>query len=131
MVRRPAGFGGIKPYKPPKQPKPPKVPLPRNYGAERTLCEAIQKRVMVEMRYDDDYSYRLVAPYVVWSPEGGDVCLSCYQVRNPEKPLDDHEPRNFTIAKIAALRLTTTTFTIDPRFNRHDPKYRHGVLCSV
>jgi hypothetical protein len=86
---------------------------------------------MVELRYDDDVSYRLVAPYVVFEPESGDVCLSCYQVRNPEKPYDDHEPRNFTVAKITVLRLTETAFSVDPRFNRADPKYRNGVLCSV
>lgn len=129
MVRKPVGFGATyKPYKPPKQPKP---HVPRNYQHEATLCEAIGKRVMVELRYDDDHAFRLVAPYVVFHPEDSDVCLSCYQVRNPEKPLDDHEPRNFTVGKITALRLTWTVFAIDPRFNRHDPKYRHGVLCSV
>lgn len=125
MVRRPSGFGT---YKPPKQPKP---RVPRNYQYEATLCEAIGKRVMVELRYDDDHAFRLVAPYVVFNPEDGDICLSCFQVRNPEKPLDDHEPRNFTVGKITGLRITGTAFGIDPRFNRHDPKYRHGVLCSV
>jgi hypothetical protein len=105
--------------------------LPRNWAAEATLCDAVRRRVHVELQYDQDASYRLIAPYVVFRPEDGDVCLSCYQVTNPAKPQDGHEPRNFTVAKIKGLRLTERPFTVDPRFNRADAKYRNGVLCSV
>jgi hypothetical protein len=131
VARRPSGFGTFAAYKPPGKAKQPKPQTPRNFGYEGSLCEAIAKRVMVELRYDDDSAFRLIAPYVVFETEEGGVCLSCYQVANPEKPADGHEPRNFTVGKIAALRLTGTGFTVDARFNRHDPKYRHRVLCSV
>lgn len=125
MVRRPAEFAST------RLQKVQKTRTLRNYGAEAQLCEAIRKRVFVELRYDAGSAYRLVAPYVVFQTEDGDVCLSCYQVENPEKPMDNHQPRSFTVAKISALRLTEVNFAIDPRFNLLNSKFRHGVLCRV
>jgi len=124
VVRKAVGFGS-KPFKAPKP------VAPRNYGFEQLLCQAIRRRVLVEMRYERDGADRTIAPYVVFESEPNDICLSCFQISNPAKPQDGDEPRNFTVGKIAALRLTEATFAIDPRFNRADAKYRHGVLCSV
>ena len=125
MVRRALGGYGVKPRKAPKE------VTPRNLAAEQRLGEAINRRVLVELRYDDDMAFRLIAPYVVFQTEAGSVCLSCFQINNPGEPMDANEPRNFTVGKVSAVRLTDTRFAIDPRFNRHDPKYRHGVLYSV
>jgi hypothetical protein len=126
MVKRPTGFGG---YKPPRQPKPP--PAPRNYGFERQLCEAIAKRVVVALRYGDDFQERTFAPYAVFESDPNDVCVSGFQLHNPAKPLDRNEPRNLTVGKIASLRLTDEAFAYDQRFNSGDAKYRNGVICII
>lgn len=136
MSRSPSGFG----YKPPNLPKPfagykpakaSKQPTPRNFGYEGMLCDAIAKRLLVSLRYEDDLQARSIAPYVVFETEASEVCLSSYQLSNPNKPHDGNEPRNFTVGKIASLQITETPFGIDPRFDRNDPKYRHRVLCRV
>ena len=51
---------------PPRRPAP--VPIqPRNPHFEGLLCRAVDQRVLVELRYDDDPAPRLFAPHVVYS----------------------------------------------------------------
>jgi hypothetical protein len=53
------------------------------------------------------------------------------QINNPGQPLDRYEPRIFEIGKISNVRVTETAFKADARFDRFDPRYKGGIICSV
>ena len=86
--------------------------------------------VRVTLRYEDDSANRLFEPTAVYRSTKDKVSVSGTQIRNPEKPQDGFEPRNFEVGKIRSLQLTDQQFTPDPRFDRSDEKYAHGIICS-
>ncbi|MPR06302.1 hypothetical protein [Microvirga tunisiensis] len=136
MAKRTSGFGGW--GTPPKRPTSPFAsskqadqPYPRKPHLERQLCEAIQVRKLVEIRYEDDLSYRLIAPHAVYKSTKDKVNVVGTQISNPGQPMDRYEPRIFEIGKIADVRITGTDFTPDARFDRFDPRYKGGIICSV
>ena len=106
-------------------------PAPRNIAFETTLCEAVGRRVLVEMQYKDDATFRLFAPYAVYSSTQDKVNVTGTQIDNPSDPFDRYVPRNFEVGLIRGLRLTDKHFEIDSRFDRFDRKFQNGVICSV
>lgn len=115
---------------PPRRPAP--VPIqPRNPHFEGLLCRAVDQRVLVELRYDDDPAPRLFAPHVVYELTLGRLNVAGTQYENPAQPLDRNEPRIFQIGLIRTLRLTDTYFRPDWRTDPGDPRYRNGILCAV
>lgn len=125
--RRPrfGGFGTKKTAKP-KEP-----PAPRRPDLEDTLCRAIRERVLVRLRYKDDLADRLFEPAAVYVSTRDKVCVSGVQIQNPADPMSNLEPHNFEVGKISALSLTDQGFVVDPTFDRFDPKYANGIICSV
>ena len=106
-------------------------PAARRWDFERLLCEAISKRVLVNLRYKDDRHDRLVAPYAVYNSSKGKVLLACTQITNPEKPLDRWEPRNLEVGLMTSVALTDTQFKVDSRFDPFDARYQNGFICRV
>ena len=135
MAKRPTGLWGASPSKRVKNPfAPPKQedrPALRKLHFEQQLCEAIRARKLVEIRYEDDLTYRLFAPYAVYKSTKDKVNVSGTQVSNPSQPLDRNEPRVFEVGKITDMRITDSVFTPDSRFDRFDPRYKDGIICSV
>lgn len=110
---------------------PEKPPAPRNIAFEDKLADAMAKRVRVELRYDDDWGMRGFEPTAVYWTAKQKVCVSGVQVSNANDPMDESGPHNFEVGRITALVLTDITFVPDARFDRFDPKYRHGIISSV
>ena len=125
------GDGG-RPERMPPARRPAPVPIqPRNPHFEGLLCRAVDQRLLVELRYDDDPAPRLFAPHVVYESTLGRLNVAGTQYENPAQPLDRNEPRIFQIGLIRTLRLTDTYFRPDWRTDPGDPRYRNGILCAV
>jgi hypothetical protein len=105
------------------QAKPKAAPKPRKPEFERLLCEAIIKKLIVELRYDDDIVPREFAADVVYPSSPGKMSVAG---RLP-KSVGEWEPRIFEIGKIKSLAVTTRLFKPDRRFNLLDPKYRDRI----
>jgi len=95
------------------------------------LCKAIRQRSVVELRYQQDGLFRKFEPHAVYYSTKDNMCVSGTQIQNLNKPTDENEPRIFDLSDIREVRLTTLAFMPDPRFNRSDPRYKNGIICSV
>lgn len=95
------------------------------------LCDAVSKLLLVNIRYEDDFIDRLVAPYGVYFSTKDKVLLACTQIENPGKPLDRWEPRNFEVGLMKSVTLTNEGFKPDPRFDPRDPRYQNGFICCI
>ena len=107
------------------------APAARRHDLERRLCEAVRARVLVRLRYKDDVSERLIAPYGVYTSTKDKVLLACTQIDNPGKPLDRWEPRNLEVGLMTSVTLTDEKFQPDPRFDPSDARYQNGFLCRI
>lgn len=124
-------FGGWPPkLRKPRKPrnpfaaaKPEERPAPRKLSVENLLCQAIAERMTVSLFYDDDIVARLFEPHAVYHSTKNKVCVSGNQ------PGDG--PKNLEVGKIRNAQCTGDKFQSDPRFDRLDPKYQNGVICSI
>jgi hypothetical protein len=98
---------------------------------QNLLCKAIQEKRVVELRYQQDSFFRKFEPHAVYYSTKDNICVSGTQTQNLNKPLEESEPRIFDLSEIREARLTPLAFTPDPRFNRSDPRYKNGIICSV
>ena len=103
----------------------------RRVDLENRLCDAIRTRHIVTLRYDKDVAQRSFAPHAVYHSGNDKVLVSGLQLENPADYRDRLVPRNFEVALIQSLTVTSSTFTPDPKFNRRSAKYDHGIICSV
>jgi hypothetical protein len=106
-------------------------PAPRNPRCEEQLCDAVARRLLVEVRYDAEVMPRLFAPHLVYLSPTGRINVGGTQVHNPGQPDDAFEPRLFEIGLIRTLRLTDTSFRPDPGFRPDEPRFKGRVICSV
>jgi hypothetical protein len=113
---------------PPPQPEEP--PAPRRQDFEERLRQAIRDRVRVQLRYDDDFVTRLFEPTAVYWSSQEQVCVTGIQIVHPTDP-SGRQARDFKVGKITALTLTEDSFVPERRFDRFDPKYDRGIICSV
>lgn len=127
MPRKPSNPFAAKPPRKARDPfalpKAKPAPKPRKPELERLLCEAITKKLMVELRYDDDVAPREFAADVVYPSSPGKISVAG---RLP-KINGEWEPRIFEIGKIKSLTITERQFKPDPRFKLNDPKYRDRI----
>lgn len=97
-------------------------------GAE--IVAAIQWRLVVELRYEDD-ARRIVHPHVLYRAGSGDELLDTYQVGG----FTHHGPlpgwRLFTVSKIMAFRALEAVFDVAPGYNPNSSKYGGGVIARV
>jgi hypothetical protein len=108
-----------------------KEPAARNLQLESKICSAITKRVRVKLQYEDDALARMFEPHAVYHTSKGKVCVSGNMISNPNDLSDELGAHNFEVGRLRSLSLTDTSFIPDPRFNRNDPKYRFGIICSI
>lgn len=102
----------------------------RRQDFEELLCQAIRDRVRVQLRYDDDFVTRLFEPTAVYWSSQEQVCVTGIQIVHPTDP-SGRQARDFEVGKITALTLTEDSFVPERRFDRFDPKYDRGIICSV
>ncbi|MDP3673769.1 MAG: WYL domain-containing protein [Novosphingobium sp.] len=103
---------------------------PRNPTLEQELCRAIEHRVLVDLRYDDDLQARTFAPYVVYRTSNGKVCVFGMQIPDRAGPSDRTDPHNFEVGRIRDVSLLATRFERDPHFDLSNARYRNRV-CPV
>lgn len=108
-----------------------KQPVARRLDHERTLCDAISKRLLVRLRYDDDTAERLFAPYGVYQSTTSKILVTGIQVENPADPQENREPRNLEVGKIRTLTVTGAKFVADVAFNFRDKRYQRGFICRL
>ncbi len=122
MVKRPTGRS---PWGAPYAVMPARKP-----DFERLLCEAIKRRVLVQLQYDGRPGTRIYQPAAVFyaNSERTQVNVMGLQISNSAKPADAREPRQLEVGKIRQLCLTETAFTPD-RLDRALPLYKHGIIC--
>jgi hypothetical protein len=104
---------------------------PRRFDWETILRNAMQAKVLVNLRYKDDLADRLYQPEGMWETEDGGVYVAGVQLRNPNKTGEDGVPHNFTVGKIATVRLTDASFPHRVRFDRFNAKYGGRVMCAA
>ena len=107
------------------------LPVPRNPFFEGVLYEAIRMRVRVLLRYADDTADRLFEPAVVYWSGKRTVLVSGTQIVNPQAVAERSVPHSFEVGKITRLHLTGAHFVPAPGFDRSDPKYKAGIICSL
>jgi len=97
------------------------------------LCRAIKDRIAVELTYEDDRLPRTYLPHAVYHSTKDNICVSGTQTSDPNKspPEINPVPRNFDLERIRLVVATGVKFTPDPRFDRFDPRYKNGIICSV
>jgi hypothetical protein len=127
MAQRPTVFGA----KPKRQAQPEAPPAPRKMALESQLCDAIADRVCVLICYEQEAFEREYEPAAVYWSERGRVLVSGVQVRNGGNPTEKSRPHNFEVGLIRSLTVTKIKFVPDPRFDRRNPKYARGIICSV
>jgi hypothetical protein len=99
-------------------------------NAQSELCNAIRKRVLVNLRYDDDYTDRTFAPHIVYESSQGNILVAGTQDHNPAEPWEDNKPRNFDLDKITSLEVTGQQFLPHPGFNRSHKRYVRPI-CNI
>lgn len=99
-MKRPT-WGGFKASKKPRNPfaapPPPPPPAPRRYEFERALCQAIENRRLVSMRYEDDFAAGTFQPEGLYHSTKNKICVAGVQINNPAEPTESNEPRVFEV----------------------------------
>lgn len=111
-----------RPRNPFAKPKAEDEPAPRRMEIEQSLCEAIERHVLVSLYYEDDIAPRLFSPSVVYRTTKDKICA--YGIQQGDGP------HNFEVGKMRNVQLTETKYAPEP-INRLDDRYRNGVLCCA
>ena len=86
----------------------------------REICDAVDRRIVLELRYHA-YS-RLVEPYVYGVSRIGDELLRCYQVAGGSVGGERRGWKLLKVAEIASFHATQTSFEARTRsYNPEDP----------
>lgn len=100
-------------------------------NAQETLCSAIHKRLVVELKYDKDTLWRTYAPHTVFRTEKNSVVVSGFQIANPNDPKDSNQFRTFTVSNLTGLKITEELFTPDNTGKGLRSKQGFKVICTV
>lgn len=76
------------------------------------ICEAIDKQLVVELRYRDDTQFREFDPYWLYVSTTGKTLLGGWQERNPNKPQENNIYHKFDLSLIRELIITGNTFKV-------------------
>lgn len=132
-MQRPT-WGG-KPPKPPRNPFAAKAAAapaaPRRFDFERIVADAIDARLLLSLRYDDDILARTFQPAVLYHSSGDKVCVSGLQISNPAESRENGEPRVFEVGKMRTVEVTDQPFGQPATFDRSDKRYAGGIIKSV
>lgn len=129
MAKKSKGYGGwMTPAKPAKAPA-----APRDFGHERTLCDAIGKLAVVELKYKDDMQWRTFQPHCVHHSSDDQAQVNVYgeMTSNPNEPNAKLGPRNFEIGRLTAIRITDAKFERPREFDRFAALFKAGIICCV
>ena len=100
---------------------------------DESLCDAIRKKKIVEMLYDDDVEYRLFAPTAVYydSPYRDNILVDGLVIHNPAMSWERNVNRTYELNKIQKVKLIDNEFEVLYFFTSPDDKYKYGYICAV
>ena len=111
--------------------KRPNWPASRNHTFEHTLADATRRQVAVKILCKGDEFYRTFEPHVLYMSQTRQVFVAGVEIDDPAHPGQASEWQTPEVGRLRDVQLTTRAFRVDPRFNRTDPQYSSGVICSV
>lgn len=90
------------------------------------LKSAMQNFLRIAFRYDGQDTFRVFEPYVIYK-YNGNILVSGTQSKD-YKELDKAEmPHKFNLEKISSLRILSTKFKYDDRFNPDREEYKDSI----
>lgn len=95
-----------------------------------TICAAIEKRLFVTLRYDDDRLERRFNPYHLYIALTDNTLVSGFQVFNPNKLAENNIYHIFNIQLIKKIALADQSFIPHPDLVAPPKKYKQ-LLCSI
>jgi hypothetical protein len=93
---------------------------------ENKLREAIKNKLTVAFRYNDEDTYRIFAPYIIYK-SGDNILVSGTQIRDYKEMKAENSPHKFNLAKIRSIRVMNIKFNYDNRFNVNRAEYKHSI----
>lgn len=96
-----------------------------------TLCDAIDRLKVVQIKYDDDLIARDFAPDAVYRNDKYELLVDGIQLHNPAEPTKRNVPRNFFLNKITSVAITSKSYDPNPSFDPRAERYKSGIICSV
>lgn len=94
------------------------------------ICTAIEKRLFVTLRYDDDRLERKFSPYHLYIAMTDNILVSGFQVSNPNKLIENNIYHTFNIQLIKNITLTDQPFSPEPNLITFPKKYKQ-LICSI
>jgi hypothetical protein len=98
---------------------------------EEALCQAIGRRFVLLLRYEEDVRYRLFLPYAVFHGPGDKVLLDGVQIIEMNQPQDEADMWTLEVSRIVDIRVMDRSFEPREGFQIADTRYAGGVICSV
>lgn len=92
-----------------------------------TLKSAIKNYLRVAFRYDNEDTFRIFEPYVIYR-YGENTLISGTQSKDYSKPEKYRMPHKFNVEKISSLRILSTHFDYDTRFDRTRNEYKDSII---
>jgi len=99
---------------------------------KNTLCDAVSKRLVIQLKYDDDLRWRSFEPQAVYQSTADNLDVTGIQTQNPNSLTpSERKVRNFTLSRIKVVEVTQTQFEFDPTFDSTHKRFAHGVFCYI
>src|SRR3546814_9233751 len=111
--------------------RPTSQPDPRRLDLEQQRCDAIQSRLVVELRYKSETQFRDFHPYSVYQATTSQkVLVYGKQTKDHAEPFKAPDGHNFEVGLINGMRVTGQHFEPDPRLNPFAAKGKLGTICG-
>src|SRR5262245_58597266 len=95
----------------------------------KSICEAIRKRAVIQFRYNDD-KVRVVEPQCHGISTAGKEVFRGYQTSGHSKSRQSRAEKLFEVSKISGLKETGESFSEPgPHFNPHDKAMAYVHCC--
>jgi predicted DNA-binding transcriptional regulator YafY len=91
-----------------------------------TFKSAIKNYLRVAFRYDNEATFRIFEPYVIYE-YGENTLISGTQSKDYSKPSKEAVPHKFNLEKISSLRILSTKFEYDKRFDKTRNEYKDSI----
>lgn len=108
-----------------------RAPVARDYFIEQQLCRAIRQRLAVRFLYENELTYRIFNPYIVYKEAEGRVLVGGIRVHDESEIFKPAAPRRYEVGRINRLELTQEQFTVDHRFSSDRDEFSTEVVCSI
>lgn len=96
------------------------------------LCDAVSKKLVIRLRYDNDLQWRTFEPQAVFTTTADNLDVTGIQTSNPNSlSHTERKVRNFALSMVKAIEVTQTQFKFDPTFDRTHKRFAHGIFCYI